>query len=131
MRHTLAALFVSTALVLGSVANALGEDFTFTVPINVTAIPAEYAEVGAMCKVQDASDSIGEGHATIPIPSGSGSGNVVVKLNVYSGKNPASARTYFCLLLLKRANGSMRQAMQSDLKPGTTSTLLRRGDLPQ
>ncbi len=131
MRHALAARLVTTAVVLGAAATAFGEDFTFTVPINVTAIPEHFTEAGALCKVQDASDSIGQGEATLPLANGRASGNAVVKLNVNPGKNPAAARTYYCLLYFKRANGTVHAPSASDVKPGTTSTLIRRGDLPQ
>ncbi len=78
------------------------EDFNFTVPVQLYNITSEVSALIVDCgtnRDQNFSEAIGHGLTSIPMPdNGNYSGNVVVRFNAKSGKDPNDATFYHCYL---------------------------------
>ena len=117
---TLAALVVALA---GAAAptGAQSYDFTITVPVNVSGLPAEITEIAVTCYVLPAASTYYSNEAVIgtsikhtPV-HGSFSGNIVLAFNANSGKDASLAAKYMCSATL---NGSYRGATGISFTPG-------------
>jgi hypothetical protein len=76
-------------------------DFTITVPVNVSGVPANVTMVGVSCDVRpedygNGVNQIGHGVANARLTGGAFRGNIVVQINAAPGKDATLARWYEC-----------------------------------
>lgn len=144
----LLALIISAASLAADVQPALpavqagpGAQFTFNVPVQLQALHQDNRSFIVTCSVgrRSPGDWIGMGREMLSLGSGGTfSGNVTVRVNVYSGRDPSEANVYRCgLQLVSRAanvpcppaattcsDASLRS------KPGTPFRSLVEGSIP-
>jgi hypothetical protein len=102
------------AFLVLSPATAYAGQFNFTVPVELTNMPAATQRGYVRCIVSQVTPTtpplnIGEGRsAEFTITDGRFSGNVLVEVNAGSSFSPAQANRYSCMLWLhvRRADGS-------------------------
>ncbi|MHB8883417.1 MAG: hypothetical protein ACYC69_18165 [Thermodesulfovibrionales bacterium] len=109
-----------------------GEDFNFTVPVNLSNLPPEVTQGYVRCLVSrlnlvshetgSAGNAglLGEREVSFPISAGRYSGAVEVSFNAGPNKRPSDARTYACML---RLAGIMNGAPQGFAPNGRGSGL--------
>ena len=96
-----AALAIVLAVVaLTTPAGAQGHDFTVTIPVTVSGLPANITQMGFECYVYpedytNPANQIANGGVRISV-SRSYSGNAVITFNAMPGKDPSLARWYRC-----------------------------------
>jgi hypothetical protein len=76
-------------------------DFTITVPVNVSGVPAVITEMGITCYIMprntgDMHNEIAFGGRRVTIVGGAYHGNVVITMNALPGVDPSPAKFYSC-----------------------------------
>lgn len=78
------------------VPSAHAADFNITVPINVRDFHPSIYEVVVKCSAHDGIRLIALSSGSAPISGGSFSGDITVRFDAFSGRDPATAATYSC-----------------------------------
>ena len=82
-------------------AHAQAWDFTITVPVNVSGVPANVTEISIACDVRpedygDGRNQIAHGVQNQTLTGGAFHGNVIVHANAAAGRNASLGRWYQC-----------------------------------
>lgn len=127
-RYARAAVALTAALAAARLARA--DDFTFSVPVELHALPSSTSARGGgvRCWAYSAvpasaapgGDTIGTGITGIPLTNGSYQGTVMVHFNAAAGKRLENAKGYRCVLLFLEADGKEAPAAGWSHKQGTS-----------